>query len=162
MATHSSILAWRILWTEEPRGLKSMGSQRVRYNKQLSSSTYCFAINWKFILKEKKKDKVWSSLNEMLVSHVRDILNFTFSWLKEKKRNFMIHRVWITNKLLNDEVNSNDNGVKWKSYWVETRNPSFSAPPDSLGKFPQINFLKYLHLFASAWNKDFRKDGLMS
>ena len=28
MATHSSILAWRILWTEEPGGLLSMGSQK--------------------------------------------------------------------------------------------------------------------------------------
>ena len=30
MATHSSLLAWRILWTEEPGGLQSMESQRVR------------------------------------------------------------------------------------------------------------------------------------
>ena len=30
MATHSSILAWGIPWTEEPGGLQSMGSQRVR------------------------------------------------------------------------------------------------------------------------------------
>ena len=30
MATHSSILAWRMPWTEEPGGLQSMGSQRVR------------------------------------------------------------------------------------------------------------------------------------
>ena len=29
MATHSSILAWRMPWTEEPRGPQSMGSQRV-------------------------------------------------------------------------------------------------------------------------------------
>ena len=29
MATHSSILAWRIPWTEEPGGQQSMGSQRV-------------------------------------------------------------------------------------------------------------------------------------
>ena len=29
MATHSSILAWEILWTEEPVGLESVGSQRV-------------------------------------------------------------------------------------------------------------------------------------
>ena len=29
MATHSSILAWEILWTEEPGGLQSMGWQRV-------------------------------------------------------------------------------------------------------------------------------------
>ena len=32
MATHSSILAWRIPWTEEPGRLQSMGSQRVRHN----------------------------------------------------------------------------------------------------------------------------------
>ena len=30
MAAHSSILAWRIPWTEEPDGLQSMGLQRVR------------------------------------------------------------------------------------------------------------------------------------
>ena len=32
MATHSSILAWRIPWTEEPGGLQSKGSQRVRHH----------------------------------------------------------------------------------------------------------------------------------
>ena len=32
MATHSSILAWRIPWTEEPGGLQSMGLQRVRHD----------------------------------------------------------------------------------------------------------------------------------
>ena len=32
MATHSSVLAWRIPWTEEPSGLQSMGSQRVRHD----------------------------------------------------------------------------------------------------------------------------------
>ena len=29
MATHSSVLAWKIPWTEEPGGLQSMGSRRV-------------------------------------------------------------------------------------------------------------------------------------
>ena len=32
MATHSSILAWRIPWTEEPGGLQFMGLQRVGHN----------------------------------------------------------------------------------------------------------------------------------
>ena len=32
MATHSSILAWRIPWTEEPGGLWSIGSHRVRHH----------------------------------------------------------------------------------------------------------------------------------
>ena len=32
MATHSSIIAWKISWTEEPGELQSMGSQRVGHN----------------------------------------------------------------------------------------------------------------------------------
>ena len=64
-ATHSGILAWRIPWTEELRGLQSMGSQRIGYDratnttlatyihfvggrdgeKQLSSSTGMYSIN---------------------------------------------------------------------------------------------------------------------
>ena len=32
LATHSNILAWRIPWTEEPGGLQSRGSQRVRHS----------------------------------------------------------------------------------------------------------------------------------
>ena len=32
MATHSNILTWRIPWKEEPVGLESMGSQRVRHD----------------------------------------------------------------------------------------------------------------------------------
>ena len=32
MATHASILAWKIPWTEEPGGLQFMGSHRVRHN----------------------------------------------------------------------------------------------------------------------------------
>ena len=32
MATHSSTLAWEITWTEEPGGIQSTGSQRVRRN----------------------------------------------------------------------------------------------------------------------------------
>ena len=33
MATHSSVLAWRIPWTEKPGGLQSMGSQRAGHNR---------------------------------------------------------------------------------------------------------------------------------
>ena len=32
MATHSSILAWKTPWTEEPGGLQSMGLKKVSYN----------------------------------------------------------------------------------------------------------------------------------
>ena len=42
MATHSSILAWRIPWTEEPGGLQSTGSQS---QKRLSDFTFTFLVN---------------------------------------------------------------------------------------------------------------------
>ena len=42
MATHSSVLAWRIPWTEEPGGLQSMGSQRVRHDWATSLSFYAY------------------------------------------------------------------------------------------------------------------------
>ena len=39
MATHAHILARRIPWTEEPGGLQSMGSPRVRHNEQLTHNS---------------------------------------------------------------------------------------------------------------------------
>ena len=57
MATHSSILAWRIPWTEEPGGLHSMESQRVGHNWATSlhftSSLYSLGVVfhcWKWVL----------------------------------------------------------------------------------------------------------------
>ena len=38
MATHSSVLAWRIPWTEEPGGLQSMRSQRVRHDLAIKTT----------------------------------------------------------------------------------------------------------------------------
>ena len=40
MATHSSILAWRIPWTEEPGRLQSMGSQRAIHDWAISLSFF--------------------------------------------------------------------------------------------------------------------------
>ena len=42
MSTHSSVLAWRIPWTEEPGGLQSMGPQRVRHDLATSLSFLSF------------------------------------------------------------------------------------------------------------------------
>ena len=44
MATHSNILAWRKPWTEEPGGLWSMGSQRVRHDSQTEQQFYLLQI----------------------------------------------------------------------------------------------------------------------
>ena len=40
MEIHSSILAWKIQWTEEPSGLQSMGLQRVRHDSATKHSTH--------------------------------------------------------------------------------------------------------------------------
>ena len=42
MATHSSVLAWRIPWTEEPGGVQSMGSPRVRHNWATNTFIYVY------------------------------------------------------------------------------------------------------------------------
>ena len=49
MATYSSILAWRIPWTEEPGGLQSMGSQNVRYNLVTKQQQSLYTANLIFI-----------------------------------------------------------------------------------------------------------------
>ena len=45
MATHSSVLAWEMTWTDEPGGLQSMGSQRVRYELATEHISISVSIN---------------------------------------------------------------------------------------------------------------------
>ena len=44
MAPHSSTLAWKIPWTEEPGRLQSMGSLRVRHDSRLRNFTFHFHV----------------------------------------------------------------------------------------------------------------------
>ena len=46
MATHFSILAWRIPHTEEPGGLQSMGHNKSDTTEQLTLSPYGLSVNW--------------------------------------------------------------------------------------------------------------------
>ena len=46
MAPHCSILAWKVPWTEEPGGLQSMGSRRVRHDRATSLSLFIF-MHWR-------------------------------------------------------------------------------------------------------------------
>ena len=47
--THSSILAWRIPWTEKPGGLQSLGSQRVRHDWATNTCTF---FQGKYLMKK--------------------------------------------------------------------------------------------------------------
>ena len=60
MTTHSSILAWKIPWPEEPDGLQPTGLQRVRQDWATSILFYCFC--YKLITKE-ESEKVGLKLN---------------------------------------------------------------------------------------------------
>ena len=51
MATHSTILAWRIPWTEEPGGLQPMGLQRVRHDWATNTHKLPFAVRTWTILR---------------------------------------------------------------------------------------------------------------
>ena len=44
MATHSSILAWKIPWTEEPGGLQSIESRRCRHDRSDITYTHIFIL----------------------------------------------------------------------------------------------------------------------
>ena len=59
VATHSSILAWRIPWTEKPGGLQSMGSQRAGHDWVTDTFKVWLyhAFNWKGDIRKKTKTK---------------------------------------------------------------------------------------------------------
>ena len=50
MVTHSNILAWRILWTEKPNRLQSMGSQESNMTEQLILSLFSYIVFYSRIL----------------------------------------------------------------------------------------------------------------
>ena len=62
MATHSSTLAWRIPWTEEPSGLQSIGSQRVRHDGAITL-TLTNLTSWGFCFNKRNKTSL-SILNK--------------------------------------------------------------------------------------------------
>ena len=67
MATHSSILAWRIPWTEEPEELLSIGSQRVRHN--WSNLPFMHSLSTLYCTRHWTKYIVWFTLRRMCCFH---------------------------------------------------------------------------------------------
>ena len=66
MATHSSILAWRIPWTEEPGRLQSMGLQESDMTERLTAHT----VKGFRIVSEAKEKALWASLIAQLVKNM--------------------------------------------------------------------------------------------
>ena len=70
MATHSSTLAWKIPWTEEPGRLQCMGSQRVRHDGAIE-------LNWN----ELNQQKMMTSLMAQTVKHLTTMQETQFQSL---------------------------------------------------------------------------------
>ena len=80
VATHSSILAWRIPWTEEPGRLQSLGSHRVSTTKATEqaltqSVSFLGSLTWS-----------WSSVSKQWESHC--YITFKSLWLLPKSKDF--------------------------------------------------------------------------
>ena len=73
IATHSSIFVWRIPWTEEPGGLQSMGSQKVRYGWATNTFTFHFLLCARH----------WTRNRELRSEHYQAYLMSRFSCILE-------------------------------------------------------------------------------
>ena len=87
LATHCSILAWRIPWTKEPGGLQSKGSPRVGYDWSDLAQTHTQGQNKNYLtLKEPGKCNLLSKrkkIRKMMVVKISQMLNYQIKTLKQ-------------------------------------------------------------------------------
>ena len=81
MVTHSSILVWRIPWTEEPARLQSRGLQRVRHNWAANNPTSPFRAEWMTLAVELKR---WAEAGQLRIDEKNK------AWLGLAKRLFTL------------------------------------------------------------------------
>ena len=83
MTTHSSILAWKVLWTEKPGDLQSMGSQRVRQDESDLRQYLPFLLFGIFLLTSSHDDLliiVFQHKSHLRASHLQlwQTLSYSF------------------------------------------------------------------------------------
>ena len=80
MAAHSSILAWRIPWTEEPGEIQSMGSQRVGHNRVTNTFTSLLKATEiiVFNIKDQLPVGFYPNLTVLLLGILENLNNFIF------------------------------------------------------------------------------------
>ena len=85
MATHSSILAWRTPWTEEPGGLQSVVLQRIRHdwndlahtdtntlNVTITTGYFLSIHTW--VLSTIEREKYWTCFSDFIITHLNCVL----------------------------------------------------------------------------------------
>jgi len=97
MATHSSILAWRIPWTEEPGGLRSTGWQRIDANEHAHMSV-CVCVFLEYLntfAQEDTKHFLMLTLEKEMATH-SSTLAWKIPWMENPDRlqSMASQRVW--------------------------------------------------------------------
>ena len=105
MATHSSILAWRIPWTEEPGGLQSTESQRVGHDWATSLSL-SLEIEVKMLIPDYSHLKPWKELSGGWTSKAAHLhawqvstgsvkrLIYWAAWVSSWHDSWLLHKEW--------------------------------------------------------------------
>ena len=112
LATHSSVLAWRSPWTEEPGGLESMGSQRVGHDCVTSTHACPGSMSWQMVVHGVAESDTTQQLNERNELHEH--------WGTCVFLNYGLHR--LLSLVLCDDLEGWDGGVggrlKWEGIYV--------------------------------------------
>ena len=136
MATHSSVLAWRIPCTEEPGGLQSIGSQRVGHNWVTNTFTLIFIfLNLLLPLEKTITLYWWVTYWKVCDSQVYSLMNFhtlnpPSTQIKKKKKNMtstptsLLTAVY--NHLLHTGVATASGALTW---WSSRRAATAGDPP---------------------------------
>ena len=111
MATHSSILAWKMPWTEDPGRLQSMGSQRVRHNWATSLHSHPYMNTGKTIALNR-----WTFVSKVIFLFFNMLSKLVITFLPRSKR-LLISWLWSPSAVILEPK-------KIKSDTVSTVSPS--------------------------------------
>ena len=111
MATHSSILAWRIPWTEEPGRLQSMGSQRVGHDWATSLSftfmSYIGLPRWLSVKRTHlpvQEMQIWTLGWENLLEKAMATHSSILAWKSHGQRSLVSYSPWGCKRVGHDWV----------------------------------------------------------
>ena len=170
MATHSSILAWRIPWTEEPGGLQSMELQRVGHHWETNTFTFHFSgfnsvpvkcmCTWKLKLwlvwKQLFVDEIEFKISRKITLDLGWVLNIATSILTKERRGRFLNKEAQRRQWLEGGSGDLWNASKSKKKKKERKKPRISAKHKKLGEMHGMHFSSEPLEGINPWHLDFR------
>ena len=115
MATHSSILGWRIPWTEEPGGLQSVGLQRVRHDWSGLACMHTHMHTW--------------------YTHIHTFTH-VYIWLNVHREKYRWHTLGCSHKLIENKAESESRSVVSNSLWPHGPYTPWNSPGQNWSGYP--------------------------